>query len=74
MLPNVLLRNLRHLPNQRYRIAIKWITRKVKSLFKVKSKNRHPSCVIYRVKCSCGEECIGETERNVQKRWSEHNN
>ena len=25
--------------NHRYRIAIKWITRRVKSLFKVKSKN-----------------------------------
>ena len=58
--------------NQSYRIAIKWITEKVKSLFKVKSKN--PSCVISRGKCSCGEEYIGETERNVQKRWSEHNN
>ena len=32
--------------NQCYRIAIKWITRKVKSLFKVKSKNPHPSWVI----------------------------
>ena len=56
--------------NQRYRIAIKWITRKVKSLFKVKSKNPHPSCVIYRGNCSCGEEYIGKTERNVVKHWS----
>ena len=60
--------------NQRYRIAIKWITRNVKSLFKVKSKNQHPSCVIYRGKCSCGEEYSGETERNVKKCWSQHNN
>ena len=60
--------------NHRYRISIKWITRKVKSLFKVKSKNLHPSCVIYRGKWSCGKEYIGETERNVEKRWSEHNN
>ena len=60
--------------NQRYRIAIKWITRKVKSLFKVKSKNPHPSCVIYRGKCSCREEYIRETERNVEKRCSQHNN
>ena len=29
--------------NQRYRIAIKWITKRVKSLFKVKSKNPHRS-------------------------------
>ena len=29
--------------------------------------------MIYRGKCSCGEEYIGETERNVEKRWIEHN-
>ena len=40
--------------NHHYRTAIKWITRKVKSLFKVKSNNLHPSCVIYRGKNSCG--------------------
>ena len=51
--------------NHRYSIAIKWITRKVKSLFKVKSKNPYPSCEIYRGKCSCGEKYIGETERNL---------
>ena len=60
--------------NQRYRIAIKWIIKKVKSLLKVKSKNPHPSCVIYRGKCSSGNKYIGKTERNVEKRWSEHNN
>ena len=60
--------------NQRYRIAIKWIIKKVKSLFKVKSKNPHLSCVIYRGKCSSGNKYIGKTERNVEKCWSEHNN
>ena len=59
--------------NHLYRIAIKWITRKVKSLFKDKSKNPRHCCVIYRGKCSCEEENIGKTERNVEKRWSEHN-
>ena len=53
--------------NQRYRIAIKWRIKNVNSLFKVKSENPHPSCVIYRSKRSCGEEYIGETERNVEK-------
>ena len=47
--------------------------KKGKFTIKVKSKNLHPS-VKYRGKCSCGEEYIGETERNVEKRWSEHNN
>ena len=60
--------------NQRYRIVIKWTTRKVKSLSNVKSINSHPSCVIYRGKCSCREEYIRETERNVEKRCSQHNN
>ena len=55
--------------NPRYRIASKQIIRKVKSLFKVKSKNLHSSCVIYRGKYSCGEESIRETERNVGKSW-----
>ena len=30
--------------------------------------------MIYRGKCSCGEEYTGEIERIVKKRWSEHNN
>ena len=37
--------------NQHYKIAIKWITKKVKLLFKVKSKNLRSSCVIYRGMC-----------------------
>ena len=60
--------------NRRYKIAIKLITRKVKWLFKVKSKNPYPSFVTYRGKCSYGKEYVGETERNVEKRSSEHNN
>ena len=43
----------------------------IKSLFKVKSRTPHPSRVIYRGKCSCGEKYIGQTEKNVEKRWSE---
>ena len=31
----------------------------------VKSKKSHHTCVIWKVKCSCGEEYIGKTERNV---------
>ena len=37
-------------------------------------ENPCPSCVIYKSKCSCEEEYIGETERNVDKRWSECKN
>ena len=30
-------------------------------------------CTIYKGICSCGESYIGETTRNVEERWSEHN-
>ena len=51
--------------NNSYEIRIKWITKKVKQLFKLKSKNPHPSCVIYEGVCVCEQTYIGETRRNV---------
>ena len=54
-------------------IVIKWKTRKIRSLFSLKSKNPHPSCKLYEGQCSCGASYIGETKRNVQVRWKEHN-
>ena len=59
--------------NNQYDVAIRWITKKVKQLFKLKDRNPHPSCVIYEGVCSCGTSYIGETKRNVEVRWSEHN-
>ena len=56
-----------------YSLNIKWNTKKVKSLFSLKSKNPHPSCKIYEGECNCGETYIGETVRNVEVRWNEHN-
>ena len=58
--------------DNKYDIRIKWITKKVKQLFKLKSRNPHPSCVIYEGICSCQESYIGETVRNVEIRWQEH--
>ena len=55
------------------KIAVKCLTKKVKSLFPLKDHNLHPSCKIYKGICSCGETYIGETIRNVEERWSEHN-
>ena len=60
--------------NNSYEIRIKWITKKVKQLFKLKSKNPHPSCVIYEGVCVCEQTYIGETRRNVELRWEEHEN
>ena len=44
-----------------------------KITFPLKDHNLHPSCKIYKGICSCGETYIGETIRNVEERWSEHN-
>ena len=54
-------------------LVIKWITRKTRTLFSLKSKNLYPSCKIYLGTCSCGNSYIGETKRNTIIRWSEHN-
>ena len=54
-------------------IVIKWTTRKIKTLFSLKSRNPYPSCKIYEGTCSCGSLYIGETKRNTAVRWSEHN-
>ena len=56
----------------KYEVAIKWITKKVRSLFSLKDKNPYPSCQIYEGVCICGENYIGETIRNVDIRWREH--
>ena len=41
------------------------------STFTVKDKSLHQAC---KGICSCGESYIGETVRNVEVRWGEHNN
>ena len=58
--------------DNKYDIHIKWITKKVKQLFKLKSRDPYPSCVIYEGVCSCQESYIGETVRNIEIRWQEH--
>ena len=53
-------------------IRIQWITKKAKQLLKLKSKNPHPSCVIYESVCSCQEPYICQTIRKVELRMQEH--
>ena len=55
-----------------YYVRIKWITKKVKQLFKLKSKSPHPPCVICEDVCAIQEFYISETKRNVEIRWEEH--
>ena len=41
-------------------------------MFRLKSKNPQPTCAIYGGVCTCKENYIGETNRNVEIRWEEH--
>ena len=68
------IKNFHELTNSSYEIRIKWITKKMKQLFKLKSRNPHPACVIYEGVCVCEQSYIGETRRNVELRWEEHEN
>ena len=49
-----------------------WSTRKIKSLFKIKDNVKHLSCVVYHQICSCGNNYIVETIRNIVARIDEH--
>ena len=47
-------------------------TRKIESVFQFKDENTHPSHVIYKGECTCGQTYIGEIARNLEVRVNEH--
>ena len=54
-----------------YEIKIKWISKKMRNLFCLKSKNPQPTYVIQQGMRD-KENDICETKRNVETRWEEH--
>ena len=50
----------------------KWITKKLKQLFKLKSKNPHPSCIIHKAVFTCWDSYIGKMKRNAEIRCEKH--
>ena len=67
------LRKLDEYTCYKYKFKINWNTRNIRSLFPLKDRVEHISCAIYEGICSCGNNYIGETNRNVEVRWKEHN-
>ena len=67
------LKKFHKFTNNSFRIVITWKTRNIRSLFPLKDKNDYKLC-IYAGVCSCGLCYIGETKRNAEVRWNEHNN
>ena len=53
-------------------LIILWSTINIKSLFPLKDKVAHQSCVIYEGQCSCKLSYIGVMKRNSEVRWREH--
>ena len=73
-----MLKKLKVFTKEKYDFRIAWKTKKIKQLFTLKEKNPDPSCKIYEGVyegvCSCKENYISETKRNVIIRWYEHEN
>ena len=66
------MKKLTDYTNNKYIFKIIWTTRNIRSLFPLKDRVQHVSCVIYEGKCTCDEEYIGETIRITDIRWKEH--
>ena len=58
--------------NGKVKFNIIWATRKIKSLLKIKDNVKDLNCVVYHGICSCRNNYIGETIRNVVTRIYEH--
>ena len=67
------IRKLEDYTQGKFTFKIIWNTRKIRSLFPLKDRVDHRSCVIYEGTCSCGEKYIRETNRIAGIRWNEHN-
>ena len=66
------LKKLNEYTGDKYNFKIIWNTRNIRSLFPLKDRVDHISCVVYEGTCSCGEVYIGETVRISDIRWKEH--
>ena len=59
-----LVSKLNYFTSEKCKFNVVWNTRKVQSLFPLKDKVNHYSCVIYRGDCSCDQNYIGEEKSN----------
>ena len=73
-LSKVFIDRLNIFTEHKFKFIIIWDTRKIRSLFQLKDKVTHKSCVIYEGICSCGDKYVGETKRIAKVRFDEHDN
>ena len=60
--------------HHKFDIAVKWSTKKIRSLFHLKDKNPQPACKIYEGICSCSTNTSVKQKINVKTWWNEHEN
>ena len=67
------MKNFNKFTNDKYDVRINWLTRKMKTLFKLKDPCIHPACNIYKRVCICRKIYTRVTIPNVETRWKEQN-
>ena len=67
-----LIKKLVIFTNDKCKFNIVWNTGNIRSLFQIKDKVKHYSCLVYEGNCSCGENYVGESVRNVVLRWADN--
>ena len=60
--------------NHKFKFIVIWETMNIRSIFSLKDRVIHKSCVIYHGICTCGITYAGETDRLATTRWKEHDN
>ena len=73
-LSKLFLQRLDMFTEHKFKFIVIWETRKIRSLFPLKDRVLHRSCVIYEGVCSCGKKYVGETRRIAKIRFDEHDN
>ena len=66
------LGKLQSFVHHKFDIAVKWSTKNIRSSLCFKDKNPQPNWKIDEGTCSCSTNYIGETKRNVETGWNEH--
>ena len=61
------IKKFNYFTNYKFNVGIKWLTKKIRTLFQLKDKSLHPACKIYDGICICGEKYIKETKEMLDK-------
>ena len=67
------MKKFNYFTNYKFDVRIKWLTRKIRTIFQLKDKSLHPACKVYQGICNCDEKYIGEIKRNFEIRWMQNN-